>query len=198
MQPQRVIIGHSWIDVSLNIQTKQVAFALSKLAKVYFLTQSRITQKLPEYKNLEVLEWPNKRPTRLKDFIFAIKLVRGFHPDLIIVHFASTKALLFAGWLLGVKYRVAWYHTLYGQAKLEAPSPWRANLDIWVRTFTYKMATHVITQTQFAAADAINNQHIHPNKTFIIPNGIQAPVAPRTSYIYNSTVLYLHCSTKSY
>ncbi len=194
MQPHKVVIGHSWIDVSLNIQTKAVAFALSQSAKVYFLTQSRIRETLPGDTNLKVLEWPNKRPTRLKDFIFALKLVKSIRPDLIIVHFASTKALLFAGWMFGVKYRVAWYHTLYGQTKLEAPNKWRAHFDVWVRTVAYKMATHVIAQTQFAADDAINNQSVHPGKMHIIPNGMLAPVARRTAYVYNTatvTCLYV-------
>src|SRR5690349_19160151 len=115
MQPQKVIIGHSWIDHGLNIQTKKVAFALSESAQVYFLTQSRIRQGLPDNQNLKVLDWPNKRPTKVRDFVYAIRLVKAFRPDLIIVHFASTKALIFAGWILGVKYRIAWYHTLYGQ-----------------------------------------------------------------------------------
>ncbi len=200
MQPQKVIIGHSWIDVSLNIQTKAVAYKINETAKVWYLSQARLRNSLvPQTEGFTVLEWPHKRPTRLKDFLFAIRLVKHTKPDLIIAHFASTKALIFAGWLFNVPYRVAWYHTLYEQTKVEAASKWKAPFDVLVRTVTYKLATHLITQTQFASADAVVNQRVSKSKVYIIPNGMQVPVVKKPDYAYTMPqIVFLYIGRITY
>lgn len=185
MKPKRVVIGHSWSDVSLNIQTKQVAYKLAQNSDVLYISQSRLKGALPLNDNLNLMEWPHKRPTALKDYLFAFKKVRTFKPDIIIVHFASTKALIFAGWLLGVKYRVAWYHTLYEQTRLEARNKFNAWIEVWIRTFTLKMATHVITQTKFASNDAMLHQKVNKNKLYTIQNGVSTLFEKPNNYCYN-------------
>lgn len=174
MQLNKVVIAHSWNDVSLNIQTKAVAASLAENCKVFYITSARIMDTpLPSNKNLQVREWPNKRPNKLKDLWFIYRLLRKEKPEVAIVHFGATNILLMGAWLARVPNRIAWMHTLSGQYFLDLKSKRKARLSILIRTFVYKLATKVVVQNDFAKQDAISNYHIPATKLFKIYNGIK-------------------------
>jgi len=172
MHLNKVVIAHSWNDVSVNIQTKAVAASLAENCKVVFVTQARITTTpLPTNSNLEVREWPNKRPNTLKDLWFIYKLLRKEKPQVAIVHFGATNLMLLGSWLARVPNRIAWMHTLSGQYFLDIKSEKKARLAILIRTLVYKLATKIVVLNEFARRDAINNYKVAPNKVFKIFNG---------------------------
>lgn len=184
MLPKRIIIAHSWRDDGIHVQTKALAKKLSETSEVIFLTQTRLKKRDLDAGKIQILNWPHKRPTKLKDYLFAIKLVKDVKPDLVIAHLGATKALLFAGWWCNVKHRLAWYHTLYAQIQLGPEKKFAKLLDVLLRTLVYKLATGVIVFTNYALEDAVKLQHIDPLKITIIPNGIFVPVSKKKSYNY--------------
>ncbi len=176
MELQKVFIAHSWNDVSVNIQTKKVAYKLSEQCKVLFITQSRIGQKQMQVnENMQVVEWPNKRPTKLKDFVFMYRLLKKEKPQAVIAHFGGTNNMMLASWFAGIPYRIAWMHTLTEQNKLDVKSKWLAAWNIFKRSFIYKFATQVVVLNEYGKMDAINNYGIAPQKIFVITNGIEDP-----------------------
>jgi glycosyltransferase involved in cell wall biosynthesis len=174
MHLKKVVIAHSWNDVSVNIQTKAVAASLAETCKVVFVTQARITTTpLPTNSNLEVREWPNKRPNKLKDLWFIYKLFKQENPEVAIVHFGATNVFLLGAWLAGVPNRIAWMHTLSGQFFLDASNRRVARLNIIVRSLVYKLATKIIVLSEFARKDAINNYKVASGKVVKLYNGIK-------------------------
>ncbi len=172
MNIQKIFIAHSWIDVGLNIQTKAVAKRLSQSKEVLFITQARIGQPQTEISDtLKVVEWPDKRPNKLKDLFFLIKKIRKDKPGALIVHFGATNISMLGAWLCGVKYRICWMHTLTGQYFLDT-SDEAAKRAIFYRKIFYRMATHVIVQNEFGRNDAHKVFKINSKKIFKIYNGI--------------------------
>src|SRR5438067_349233 len=113
MKIKRVFIAHSWSDVGVNIQTKAVAQKLSENAEVVFISQSRLSKpKLQVSDKLSVVEWPNRRPNTLKDLLFICRQILRRKPEIFIAHFGATNISMIAAWLLRVKYRICWIHTL--------------------------------------------------------------------------------------
>jgi len=192
MAKTKVIIAHSWIDVSLNIQTKNVAYKLSEQAEVWFFTQARVGRPvLKVNEHLTVMEWPSKRPTKLKDLFFCIRQIRAIKPDAVMVHFGATKVMMLASWLMGVKKRIAWYHTLSGQTRLESGSFIKVQINLIVRTLTYKLATHLVVQNDFSAQDAVANHQVDRKKIVQIENGmLDVPMAEKKNFNYDKKVLW--------
>jgi glycosyltransferase involved in cell wall biosynthesis len=174
MHVQKIAISHSWTDVSVNIQTKQVAYRLSENKEVLFITQARIGQPVLQVnKNLTVLEWPHKRPTKPKDLLFMLRLLKKEKPDAVIAHFGGTNVMMIAAWLAGIKHRICWMHTLTEQNKLDVKSPVKARWNIFKRSWVYSLATHVVVLNGFGQKDAIENYKIRPSKVVKIYNGIE-------------------------
>src|SRR5437868_92767 len=61
------------------------------------------------------LAWPSPRPTRSADALFLTRLIRRYHPDCMVANFAAVNWMCLIGWLLRVKHRIAFYHTLTSQ-----------------------------------------------------------------------------------
>lgn len=172
---KNVIIAHSWTDVSINMQTKSVALALSKSLKVTFLSQARLNNTPVDVsQNLDVIEWPHKRPNKFNDFIFLLRLLRKEKPDLIIAHFGATNICMLGAWLMNVKYRVCWMHTLSYQYFLESTSGIKYRINLLFRSIAYSMATHVIVLNEYARKDAINMFNVNPVKIHKIYNGLKS------------------------
>lgn len=185
MQRRRIIIAHGWIDVSLNIQTKKVAYKLCDNWDVWFFTQPRVGKPVLQVNDhLVVMQWPNKRPTGFKDLLFCIKQIRRIRPETVVVHFGATKIMMLASWLTGVKNRVAWYHTLSTQTRLESKGFFRTRFNLFVRTLMYAAATKIVVQNQYAAKDAMDNHSVDADKIVKIENGLDKAGIAKESYDY--------------
>lgn len=171
--------------MALNIQTKNVAYKLSEDWDVWFFTQPRVGKPVTQVNDhLVLMEWPNKRPTGIKDLLFCIKHLRLIKPETVIVHFGATKVMMAASWLTGVKNRVAWYHTLSTQTRLESKGFIRTRFNLLVRTLMYAAATKVVVQNQYAAKDAMDNHGVAAKKIVQIENGLDKAGVAKASYNY--------------
>ncbi len=197
MTIRKAFIAHSWTDIAINIQTKAVAKRLSEKIPVIYFSQSRIGRnELKITDTLSVVEWPNKRPNTVKDFLFILKKIRREKPDVLIVHFGATNVCMVASWLLRVKHRICWMHTLTDQFYLDSKGNSAvAKTAINRRRYSYWFATHIIVLNEFAKKDAVLGYKIPISKIVKIYNGIM-PIKNsmnlgQTSFSQIKSIIYL-------
>ena len=75
---------------------------------------------------------------------------------------------MLAGFLLKVKHRVAWYHTLTSQVEFK-------RLLFWRKKAIYKLATRIIANSASAELDVIKAFGINKNKVEVISNAVNNP-----------------------
>src|SRR6476661_9613313 len=175
MSIRKIFIAHSWSDVGINMQTKAVAKKFSETSKVMYLTQARTGKpELNVNDNLIVAEWPNKRPNSVKDFFFICKKIIREKPDVFIAHFGATNVSMIAAWLLRVRYRICWIHTMTEQINFDVKEKAKADKIIKRRKRIYALVTHVVVLNEYGRSDATINYLIPEKKIFKIYNGINA------------------------
>ncbi len=175
MEGKKIIISHGWSDFSVNFQSKYLALQWSEKNDVIFLDSKKKGNKdLQVNKNLRVLEWPGKRPVGFKDFLFAFKVMRKFKPDLVITNFASNDIVLFVSWMLGVKKRVCYFHTMVQQHLEDFGSlDLRQRINISRKGIAFRKATHLIAPSAAAKKDLVKYYKVNPAKVFVFPNAIE-------------------------
>jgi glycosyltransferase involved in cell wall biosynthesis len=174
IKDKTIFIAHSWSDVSLNLQSKALALALSEDNKVVFLNAKKQGQPVVIINNnLVIYEWPGKRPTGLKDLLFAIKLMYRNKPDIIVTNFAANDIMLFVSWLFRVEIRVCYFHTLVRQHIADHGGlDSRQRVNIFRKGFVFRMATHMLPSTIAAKDDLLQFYKVRKNKAFIFPNAL--------------------------
>ncbi|MFN4762847.1 glycosyltransferase family 4 protein [Gillisia sp. Q332] len=118
---------------------------------------------------IEVIKWPSKRPTKFKDFIFLSKLIIKHKPEVMIANFGAVNMFLLAGYLLGVKQRIAWYHTLSAQLEKRKILQYRKKIF-------YKMATQIVANSKATQDDLIKNFGVEKSKVKVIYNAVKKSV----------------------
>ncbi len=177
MKRKKIIIAHSWIEVGINNQTRQLAIALSGEYDVWFLSQARIGAKeIKVNEHLTVMDWPNKRPTKFKDLWFCWRLFLKIKPDVVMSHFSSIRVSMLGAWLAGVKHRVAWYHTLSNQLKDQVKSFWKRVIVLQRTKFAYFFANKVVALNAVGKIDAVKFLHKPQSNVKVINNGMLMPV----------------------
>jgi len=174
IQNKTIYIAHNWSDASVSFQSKSLAIALSKNNKVFFLNAKKNGfNNVAINENLMVFEWPGKRPTGLKDLLFALKLMKQNKPDIIVTNFAANDIMLFVSWLLHVKFRLCYFHTMVEQYIADHGSlPLNQRLNIFRKSFVFKMATHMLPCSTAAKKDLTHYYHIKESKAFVFPNAL--------------------------
>lgn len=173
MKRKRIVIVHNWIEVGINIQSRQLAYELSKEYDVWFLSASRTGS--PEFKvndHLTVLEWPDKRPTKFRDLWFCWNFFKKISPDVVMAHFTGIRLSMLGAWLAGVKHRVAWYHILSEQLKGIKKGKWSERLMIEKFRAGYLFANYVVAFHEFGKQDANRFLRKPLENIFIVPNGL--------------------------
>ena len=177
-----IAFGGSWKNnSSVPSQFKMLADTLAKKGiKVVLLVQGAIDYEDNTYPH--IYSWPSKRPTRIKDALFLIKLIKKYRPKCLITQFAATNIMILIGWITGVPYRVAWYHTLSYQVELDSNKTilWLKLLR-FRKKFVYKFATSIIPVSEAAKADFEKTFKIF-NKCKVFYNGLKDS-CEQTAYI---------------
>lgn len=180
-----IIIAHGWSDASLNLQSKALALGLSENNKVVFLSSKKTGNgEMVINSNLIVLEWPGKRPVSWKDFLFAVQKMKHYKPDMIITNFAANDIMLLVAWMLGVRCRICYYHTMVQQHIADHHKlGLRQHINIFRKGFVFRMATHMLPSTNAAKKDLIKYYKVDDRKAFVFPNAL-----PDTDYRNNGSV----------
>jgi glycosyltransferase involved in cell wall biosynthesis len=127
--------------------------------------------------NLTVMEWPGERPTGIKDFLFARRLMKAHKPDIIVSNFGANNIMLFVSWLLKVPVRMAYYHTMVEQYISDhGRLGLRQRLTIARKGWAFRKATHILASSRRSAKDVQKYYGVTDQALHIFPNAL--PNAP--------------------
>jgi glycosyltransferase involved in cell wall biosynthesis len=118
--------------------------------------------------NIVIIYWPSIRPTKLNDFIFLVKNIIKFNPSMTISNFVAVNFFLISSFLLNVKHRIAWTHTVsthFPQTKIFQIR----------KSLIYKLSTKNIANSDATKNDLIHNFYVPANKIKVIPNAVNKP-----------------------
>lgn len=115
-----------------------------------------------------ILEWPSKRPTKFSDFRFLIRNIKKYRPRTLIANFGAVNFFILAGFLMGVKNRIAWYHTLTNQLESKRFLSWR-------KKWLYKLATEVIANSESGKSDLAKAFGLSRDKIQVVMNAVRDP-----------------------
>ncbi|MCG3148779.1 MAG: D-inositol-3-phosphate glycosyltransferase [Verrucomicrobiae bacterium] len=144
--------------------------------RVVIVAPHRVVELENHTSNPAIYVWPSPRPTKLADALFLRRLIREYRPDCLIANFVAVNWMMFVGKWMGVRQRVAWYHTLSTQIQIDNPAPaWKRWL-LWHRkALVYRAATQIVPVSAAARADVAR---LHPRfaaKCRVILNAINDP-----------------------
>ena len=137
---------------------------------VIFIFDGRVKNLPPNEKNKKYFTYPNKRPTRLKDFIFICKIIKQEKPVLCISNFGSTNIVTIASYVFRVPHRINYLHTSPQQLQIDSK---RNPIYDWFlkqrKIFILKRNTHVITNSSMMSDLITKSFKIKKNKISILP-----------------------------
>lgn len=160
-----VFLGYSIKNSSVSDYFTELSIALSKNNKVVIITDTNNKLKVGS-KDILVFNWPSKRPTKIVDFIFLLKLVKQFEPQLMLSTFGSNNMFVLVGYLYRVRNRIATYRTLSTQYESTIFKRLRKR---WV----YGLATKIITNSKATKNDLIATYKVPKTKIEIFPNAVK-------------------------
>lgn len=127
--------------------------------------------------NPAVYTWPSKRPTKLCDGLFLVKLIKRYLPDCMIAQFGSVNMMTLIGWLCRVRHRIPWYETLSTQIDADSNLPrWKIKLLRFRKRMVFSCASSFITNSSAAKKDLSNTFSVNQNKIKVIHNNIKDPL----------------------
>lgn len=164
MKNKSIIISFSLSDGSLSDHFIELSNQLSNQFQVIILSDNKYFSK-----NLNtaivVKYWPSKRPTKIKDFIFYLKLINNYKPIAIIALFGSVNLSLICSYLFHIKHRIAWIRSLSTQIE-------HNRLKTIRKSFVYRLATKIITNSRATAKDSSRFYQIKKSKISILKNSV--------------------------
>jgi glycosyltransferase involved in cell wall biosynthesis len=123
-----------------------------------FIIDSRIT----------IYRWPSTRPTKWADLFFALRLFIKYRPAAVVAMFSSVNICLLASFLVGIKRRIVWSHTLSTAFNDSSRLIARKRLIL-------KLATEVIVNSDATYADMLQNFEVDAKKLTTFPNAVEDP-----------------------
>lgn len=130
---------------------------------------------------VELIAWPSKRPTHLRDALFLRNWLRRHRPECVVANFGATNWCLLVGWWCGVPHRLAWYHTLSTQIDADTRLPrWKLQLLRRRARWVYRFATGIVANSEAARSDVSRVFGVPPTRCSVLPLLIGEP-APTTT-----------------
>lgn len=139
---------------------------LSQSYRVIIITNKEPKFNLGFNKNVEILVWPSKRPTKIKDAKFLYQKIKLYNPVMSISMFGSVNLMVLVSWLAKVPFRVTWIRTLSSQYDNKKWLTIRKKL-------IYNLSTHILVNSHATSLDVQNVYHIPVRKITILPNSIK-------------------------
>ncbi len=173
-----VIATSSWKDgTAVPSHFKALGDELvSRGHKVIILVGGRAKDLEEQSGNPLVFTWPSRRPTKIKDAIFALRLFSRYRPDCLIANFGAVNLMTIIGWLTRVPGRVVWYHTLYEAIKIDNKQPaWKRRAMTLRKRMVYSLATHFVPVTYAAKQDLCSIFGVSPERCYIFYNPLNDP-----------------------
>ena len=142
----------------------------NKKFSVIFIFDGRAKKLPPNEKNIKYFTYPNKRPTKLKDFIFICKIIKKEKPVLCISNFGSTNIVTIASYVFRVSLRINYFHTSPQQLKIDSKRNLIYNWFLRQRKILIlKINTHVITNSSTMSDLITKSYKIEKDKISVLP-----------------------------
>ncbi|APU69129.1 glycosyltransferase family 4 protein [Christiangramia flava] len=164
-----VFIAFTLKDSSVAEFFTAISNRLAQDYKVIIISYQTEKHSLPLDPQIETMEWPSKRPTKLKDLFFIGRLVYKYKPFMMISNFAAVNFFLLTGFLFGIKKRISWYHT-HSSAHIT-----ENKFNLWRKSMIYKLATKIVTTSAAAKEDISKHYNLKEKKISILPNAVIEP-----------------------
>lgn len=165
--------GHWASGNTLSLQFKAVAdeLVLRGYLVIILLPGSRITEE-EQNENLIISYWPSKRPTKIVDAIFLAKIILKYKPISIIGNFGAVNWIVIIGFLLSVRNRIVWYHTLIDQLNIDnKKNKLILKLLRLRKKIIYGLATNIVAVSEFSVKNDLHKSfNIRENKITIHHN----------------------------
>ena len=121
-------------------------------------------------KNIKYYTWKNKRPTKISDFIFLIKIIRKERPVLCISNFGSTNIVSIVSFIFRVKHRINYIHTTSKQLSADSKKHWiKKKILKYRKKIIYSLNNHLFTNSLGTKKDTMTYYGVSEKKIFIYP-----------------------------
>ncbi len=128
-------------------------------------------------KNISVLFWPSKRPTKWRDAWFLAKIIKKNKPACVLANFAAVNWMMVVGRLFRVPVRIAWYQTLHKQITIDQQyDAVKTKLLVLRKKLVYRLATNVVPVSCFAFEELWNIYRVPQEKRKVIYNLLTDPL----------------------
>jgi glycosyltransferase involved in cell wall biosynthesis len=141
-------------SVSLYFQT--LCNALSERGhNVTVITDRKIKDRHFLKQSVKMLDWPSKRPVKIADMRFLYRLLKSLRPDVICANFGSVNTSMIIGFLCRIRVRIAWYHTVTEQIKIDNGDSFYYRTLRFRKRFIYLLATKIFTNSDYSIKDCM-------------------------------------------
>jgi glycosyltransferase involved in cell wall biosynthesis len=174
---RQYFIATSWSDSAVSHHFRVLAATLARRGhRVVLLVDGQRRDVERHDDNPAIYTWPSRRPVHARDARFLRDLIRAHRPDCLIANFGATNVMTAVGWLMSVPCRVVWYRTLSTQIEADTALPsWRLRLLQRRKRLVYRAATHLVANSEAAAADARRVYGVPEGKRTVFYNGLADP-----------------------
>nr|WP_317631510.1 glycosyltransferase [uncultured Flavobacterium sp.] len=166
MKSNSIFLSFSLGNTSVSDYFVSLSHEFSKEYDVVIFSDKLKPEHITFPPNIQVLYWPSKRPTKLKDGIFLYNLIKQYKPKMTISIFGSVNIFILVGFLCGVKNRIAWIRTLSTQFPSQKINQIR-------KSIIYKFSTQLIANSYATKQDVINVFNVNENKIKVLYNSVK-------------------------
>lgn len=172
-------IATSWNDAPVSLHFRALASRLAARGhRVVMLVDGRKREAEDHAGNPAVYTWPSRRPVKLRDALFLLRLALRHRPACLVANFGASNVMMLVGWLLGVRRRVLWYHTVSAAIDLDAKgASWKTRALRLRKRFVYGAATHVVPASAAGLEDVRGVFGVPADKCRVFYNSLEDPLA---------------------
>lgn len=127
--------------------------------------------------NPAVYTWPSRRPVKLADARFLLRLILKYRPACLIANFGASNVMMLVGRLMSVPCRVVWYHTVSSAIELDARMAfWKMRALRWRKRLVYGAATQIVSASEAGRDDVERLFKLPPGKCRVFYNSLSDPL----------------------
>lgn len=157
---------------------KAVADQLAECGQEVMVLVDKQKRGLEQDAPYRIRTWPSRRPTKFADAVFFWKILKYFRPDTVITSFGAVNIVLTLSWLMGVKHRISWYHSMSGAFLTKNELFWIFvdSLQRFFKSIIYAFSTHIIAVCTSAKQDFVGHYFVNPKKCHVFHNALPDPL----------------------
>jgi len=115
---------------------------------IIYIFDGQIKTMPSDDENIKYFTYPNRRPTKLKDFIFLCRIMKKEKPLLCISNFGSTNIVTIASYIFRTPHRINYFHTSPYQLNIDSKKHYIIDWFLKLRKIIIlKMNTNLITNS---------------------------------------------------